>query len=150
MQTISNKVTSSLLNYLENGNEVDRCYAAKTLGNLKVKEATKALLARIKDEDIDVCIDAISALGKIKEASALPVLLESLEKDPDSDVKLAVTESLAHYQSEDAIDTLLKLAEERPEEMYFDQNEDWDSWWDLQEKAIVILGEMQVKKAFPV
>ncbi len=150
MQTMSNKVTSSLLNYLENGNEVDRCYAAKTLGNLKIKEATKALLERIRDEDIDVCIDAISALGKIKEPSALPVLLESLEKDPDSDVKLAVTESLAHFQSEDAIDTLLKLAEERPEEMNFDQNEDWDSWWDLQEKAIVILGEMKVKKAFPV
>ena len=150
MQTMSNQVTNSLLNYLENGNEVDRCYAAKTLGNLKVKEATKALLERIKDDDIDVCIDAISALGKIKEPSALPLLLESLEKDPDSDVKLAVTESLAHYQSKEAIDTLLKLAEERPEEMNFDQNEDWDSWWDLQEKAIVILGEMKVKKAFPV
>ncbi len=150
MQTMTSKVTTSLLNYLENGNEVDRCYAAKTLGNLKIKEATKALLERIKDEDVDVCIDAISALGKIKELSALPVLLESLEKDPDSDVKLAVTESLAHYQSKEAIDTLLKLAEERPEEMHFDQNEDWDSWWDLQEKAIVILGEMKVKKAFPV
>jgi len=150
VQTMSNKVTNSLLNYLENGNEIDRCYAAKTLGNLKAKEATKALLERIRDEDIDVCIDAISALGKIKEPSALPVLLESLEKDPDSDVKLAVTESLAHYQSKDAVDTLLKLAEERPEEMNFDQNEDWDSWWDLQEKAIVILGEMKVKAAFPV
>ena len=150
MQTMTSKVTTSLLNYLENGNEVDRCYAAKTLGNLKIKEATKALLERIKDEDVDVCIDAISALGKIKELSALPVLLESLEKDPDSDVKLAVTESLAHFQSKDAIDTLLKLAEERPEDMYFDQNADWDSWWDLQEKAIFILGEMKVKKAFPI
>ncbi|MCP3849183.1 MAG: HEAT repeat domain-containing protein [Gammaproteobacteria bacterium] len=147
---MSHKVTNSLLNYLENGNEVDRCYAAKTLGNLKAKEATEALLERIRDEDIDVCIDAISALGKIKEPSALPMLLESLEKDPDSDVKLAVTESLAHYQSKEAIDTLLKLAHERPEGMHFDQNEDWDSWWDLQEKAIVILGEMQVKAAFPV
>ncbi|NOQ79806.1 MAG: hypothetical protein GQ546_10450 [Gammaproteobacteria bacterium] len=147
---MSHKVTNSLLNYLENGNEVDRCYAAKTLGNLKVKEATSALLERIKDEDIDVCIDAISALGKIKEPSAIPVLLESLEKDPDGDVKLAVTESLAQYQSDEAIDALLKLAEDRPEQMEFDQNADWDSWWDLQEKAIVILGEMKVKKAFPI
>ena len=150
MQSMSDKVTNSLLNYLKNGNEVDRCYAAKTLGNLKIKAATEALLERTRDEDVDVCIDAISALGKIKEPSALPVLLESLEKDPDSDVKLAVTESLAHYQSKDAVDTLLKLAEERPEEMNFDQNEDWDSWWDLQEKAIIILGEMKVKEAFPV
>ena len=147
---MSHKVTSSLLNYLENGDEVDRCYAAKTLGNLKVKEATQALLERIRDEDIDVCIDAITALGKIKESSAIPVLLESLEKDPDGDVKLAVTESLAHYKSDDAIDILLKLAEDRPEEMDFDQNADWDSWWDLQEKAIVILGEMKVQKAFPI
>ena len=147
---MSHKVTNSLLNYLENGNEVDRCYAAKTLGNLKAKEATKALLERIRDEDVDVCIDAISALGKIKEPSAIPVLLESLEKDPDGDVKLAVTESLAQYQSDEAIDALLKLAEDRPEQMEFDQNADWDSWWDLQEKAIVILGEMKVKKAFPV
>ncbi|MCN4144966.1 MAG: HEAT repeat domain-containing protein [Thiohalomonas sp.] len=144
------KVTNSLLNYLENGNEVDRCYAAKTLGNLKVKEATSALLERIKDEDIDVCIDAISALGKIKEPSAIPVLLESLEKDPDGDIKLAVTESLTQYQSDEAINALLKLAEDRPEQMEFDQNADWDSWWDLQEKAIVILGKMKVKKAFPI
>ncbi len=150
MQTMSHKVTSRLLNYLENGDEVDRCYAAKTLGNLKVKEATQALLERIKDEDIDVCIDAISALGKIREYSAVPVLLESLENDPDGEVKLAVTESLAHYQTEEIIEILLKLAEDRPEEMAFDDNEDWDSWWDLQEKAIVILGEMKVQKAFPI
>ncbi len=147
---VSNKVTRSLLNYLESGNEVDRCYAAKTLGNLKIKEATEALLQRTRDEDVDVCIDAISALGKIREPSALPMLLESLEKDPDSDVKLAVTESLAHYQSKEAIDALLKLAAERPEEMHFDENDDWDSWWDLQEKAISILGDMQVKAAFPI
>lgn len=147
---LSHKVNDSLLNYLENGDEVDRCYAAKTLGNLKVKKATQALLERIKDEDIDVCIDAITALGKIKDISAIPSLLESLEKDPDGDVKLAITESLVHFQSQDAIDTLLKLAEDRPEEMDFDQNADWDSWWDLQEKAIVILGEMRVQKAFPI
>lgn len=150
MPTVSSKVTSRLLNYLESGNEVDRCYAAKTLGNLKVKEATEALLQRTRDEDVDVCIDAISALGKIKEPSALPMLLESLEKDPDSDVKLAVTESLAHYHSPESVATLLKLAEERPEEMHFDDNDDWDSWWDLQEKAITILGDMQVKAAFPI
>jgi len=150
VQTLSHKVTSSLLNYLETGDEVDRCYAAKTLGNLKATEATKALLARLQDEDIDVCIDAITALGKIKEPSAIPLLLESLEKDPDGDVKLAVTESLAQYKSEAAIDALLKLAEERPENMQFDQNADWDGWWDVQEKAIVILGEMQVAKAFAV
>ena len=144
------KVTERLLNYLESGDEVDRCYAAKTLGNLKVTTATSALLERIKDEDIDVCIDAIYALGKIKDFSAIPLLLESLEKDPDEDVKLAITESLAHFQSQDAIDILLKLAEDRPEEMDFDQNADWDGWWDLQEKAIVILGEMKIEKAFPV
>lgn len=147
---LSHKVNDSLLNYLENGDEVDRCYAAKTLGNLKVKKATPALLERIKDEDIDVCIDAITALGKIKDISAIPLLLESLEKDPDGDVKLAITESLVHFQSQDAIDSLLKLAEDRPEEMDFDQNADWDSWWDLQEKAIVLLGEMKVQKAFPI
>lgn len=144
------KVADRLINYLENGDEVDRCYAAKALGNLKMKEATQALLNRLQDEDIDVCIDAITALGKIKESSALPLLLESLEHDPDGDVKLAVTESLAHFESEDVINILLKLAEDRPEEMAFDENDDWDSWWDLQEKAIVILGEMKVQRAFPV
>ncbi len=150
MQTVSQKIINRLLSYLEKGDEVDRCYAAKTLGNLKVKEATTALMERIRDEDIDVCIDAIMALGKIKDISALPTLLESLEKDPDEDVKIAVTESLAHFKSKDSIKILLKLAEDRPEEMDFDENKDWDSWWDLQEKAIVILGEMKVKKAFPI
>ncbi|MCU7835885.1 MAG: HEAT repeat domain-containing protein [gamma proteobacterium symbiont of Taylorina sp.] len=150
MQTINHHVIDRLLNYLENGDEVDRCYAAKTLGNLKVKAATSALLERIKDEDIDVCIDAVTALGKIKDFSAIPSLLESLEKDPDSDVKLAITESLVYFQSQDAIDVLLKLAEDRPEGMDFDQNDDWDSWWDLQEKAIFILGEMKIQKAVPI
>ncbi len=150
MQTISHKVVNHLLSYLNDGDEVDRCYAAKTLGNLKSKNATSALLKHIRDDDIDVCIDAITALGKIKEPSAIPVLLESLEKDPDGDVKLAVTESLANYQSNEAIDLLLKIAQDRPENMIFDQNADWDSWWDLQEKAITILGEMKVTKAFPL
>lgn len=150
VQTINPEVTRSLLKYLAQGNEVDRCYAAKTLGNLRIKEASTALLERIKDEDVDVCIDAINALGKIKDPAAIPALLESLEKDPDEDVKLAITESLLHYQSEEAVDALLKLAEDRPEEMHFDQNADWDSWWDIQEKAITILGKKQIHKAFPV
>jgi len=150
VQTISHKVVNHLLSYLNDGDEVDRCYAAKTLGNLKSKDATSALLEHIRDDDIDVCIDAITALGKIKEPSAIPVLLESLEKDPDGEVKLAVTESLANYQSNEAIELLLKIAQDRPEDMAFDQNDDWDSWWDLQEKAISILGEMKVTKAFPL
>jgi len=158
--TMSQKVTNSLLNYLENGNEVDRCYAAKTLGNLKTREASNALVNRLRDDDIDVCIDAITALGKIKDSSVIPALLESLEKDPDGEVKLAVTESLASFhsegghseesQSKEIIDVLLKLAEDRPEDMNFDENDDWDGWWDLQEKAIIILGKLKVSRAVPL
>jgi HEAT repeat protein len=157
---MSQKVTNSLLNYLENGNEVDRCYAAKTLGNLKTREASSALVNRLRDDDIDVCIDAITALGKIRDSSVIPALLESLEKDPDGEVKLAITESLAHFhskeghseesQSEEIIDVLLKLAEDRPEDMHFDENDDWDGWWDLQEKAIIILGKLKVSRAVPL
>ncbi|MFK5986301.1 MAG: HEAT repeat domain-containing protein [Pseudomonadota bacterium] len=150
MQTISQKVINRLLSYLEKGDEIDRCYAAKTLGNLRVKEATTALMDRLRDEDIDVCIDAIGALGKISEPDTLPILIESLDKDPDGDVKLAVTESLAFFQNKATIEVLLKLAADRPEGMEFDDHDDWDNWWDLQEKAIVILGEMQVQKAFSV
>ncbi len=144
------KVTDSLLNYLNTGDEVDRCYAAKTLGNLRIESATPALLERLRDEDIDVCIDAITALGKICDPSALPLLLESLEKDPDCDVKLAITESLANFKNATTIETLIKLVEDRPEEMDFDENKDWDDWWDLQQKAIIILGEMKVEEAFPI
>ncbi len=153
--SISDKVADHLLKYLTEGNEVDRCYAAKTLGNLKSKKAISALLERMRDEDIDVCIDAVTALGKIREPSTLPMLIESLEKDPDGEIKLAVTESLACFVNKDlnsqqATELLIKIAQDRPEDMAFDENDDWDSWWDLQEKAIIILGEMRAQKAFPI
>jgi HEAT repeat protein len=148
------RVIDSLGSLLDSGDEVDRCYACKTLGVLGDSRVTDKLAQRLRDEDIDVCIDAAEALGRLGEAESIGVLVESMYKDPDGEVKVAVVEALGQigFQtgSEEVNTPLLNIAAQRPDDMIIDESDTWDCWWDMQLKAIEALGRMQTKEAVPV
>ncbi|MEH6626637.1 MAG: HEAT repeat domain-containing protein [Motiliproteus sp.] len=144
--TERNDVIKALIQLLGNGDEADRCYAARALGTLADNQATDTLIERLRDEDIDVCVDAATALGDIGDARATPALIESLMKDPDGEIKTAATEALGKIADPLAIDTLIEVAKERPEGLEADDGNSWDDYWDIQLKAVQALGQCGAQK----
>jgi len=132
------KVIDSLCHLITTGDEVDRCYASRTLGVLGETQAIPTLVQCLRDEDVDVSIDAAEALGRIGDPIVVPKLLESLTHDPDGEVKTAVVEALAQIEGVDVIAPLLEVAKVCPD------------WWDMQLKAVKALGRKRVKEAVPI
>jgi len=110
--------------------------------------AIPALIQRLRDEDIDVSIDAVEALGRIGNPEAIPALLESLTNDPNGEVKTAIVEALGKIGGEEVIAPLLEIAKSCPDDM--DDTQDWNDWWDMQLKAVETLGRLRVNQAVPV
>jgi len=157
--TDSNKATEELLlsakhnavhtisQWLNEGDELDRCCACRSLGTLGDHDSVNTLAEHLRDEDIDVCIDAVEALGLIGDSRAVTSLLESLDHDPDGDVKTMVVKALGKLGGEQAISRLLALAIFPPEDDEWDDDESWDSNWDIQLAAIQALGQLRVNAA---
>jgi HEAT repeat protein len=131
--------TEVLRKLLINGDEVDRCYAARALGIMGDKEAIEPLIDSLRDEDVDVCIDAVEALGRIGDVSAAASLIESLENDSSGEVCTAAAISLGQLGSKEAIESLKRVIKDRPERIEWDDQ--WDSWWDIQLEAVKTLGK---------
>ncbi|HDK38352.1 MAG TPA: HEAT repeat domain-containing protein, partial [Thiolapillus brandeum] len=115
--TTYKETIETLCQLVQTGDEADRCYAARTLGLLKDRTSIDILIERLRDEDLDVAIDAAEALGHIGAAEAVPALIESLENDPSGEVCSMVAAALGRAGSAEAIEPLLKIALERPEQM---------------------------------
>ena len=143
--TPQSQTTTALTKLLETGDEADRCYAARALGVFGDESAVDALIARLRDEDIDVCVDAAEALREIGDSKATPFLIESLENESSGEVCTAVVTALGRLGSEEANNALLKVAAERPEGL--DWDDDWDTWWDVQMEAIKALGAAKEERA---
>ena len=142
-------VTKRLQTLLTNGDEVDRCYAIQGLVTIRDVDSTKLITKCLRDDDIDVCVDAASALGELGGESVADTLIQSLINDPDGEVKVACVKALTNLGDYKATTHLLELAEHRPKEIDF-STEEWDPWWDMQLDAIKGLGKMQVTEAVPV
>ena len=141
-------VVEKLQTLISEGDEVDRCYAIQSLVTMGHNGANDLLVDCLRDEDIDVCIDAVNALAELGDHSSSEKLIESLLNDPDGEVKTACIRALASLSESKAIPLLLKIIEERPEDIAFEPN-DWDYWWDMQLESIQAMGTMQVKEAIP-
>ncbi|HEX8186584.1 MAG TPA: HEAT repeat domain-containing protein [Blastocatellia bacterium] len=96
----------TLLAYLKSPDTGTRREAARRLGERRERNqlAVEALsVAARKDEKRDVRAEAVEALGKIKDFSALPEMLDSL-KDPSEIVRGAAVKSLVMLYTEHDID----------------------------------------------
>jgi HEAT repeat protein len=144
------KVIETLCHLITTGDEVDRCHVSRTLGVLREKQAIPSLIQCLQDEDIDVSMEAAEALGRIGDAEAVPALLESLTHDPDGEVKTAVVEALGQIEEQKVIAPLLEIAKTCPDNMNWDEGNQWNAWWDMQLKAVKALGQKRVTEAVPV
>ncbi len=141
-------VVGKLQTLISEGDEVDRCYAIQSLVTMKHTGANDLLVNCLRDDDIDVCVDAANALAELGDHSTSEKLIESLLNDPDGEVKTACIKALANLGEREAIPHLLKIISERPEDIAFDTNE-WDYWWDMQLECIKAMGKMRVSEAVP-
>ncbi len=62
------------IKFLKNGNEIERCKAAKRLGELKAKEAMETLIEALNDSNEQVVAEAAWALGELGNTSAVDPL----------------------------------------------------------------------------
>jgi HEAT repeat protein len=144
------KVIDALCHLITIGDEVDRCYASRTLGIFGDTQAIPTLIQCLQDEDIDVSIDAADALGRIGEPSVVPALLESFTHDPNGEVKTAVVEALGKIEGKDVIAPLLEVVKSCPNNIAWDDGNQWNVWWDMQLEAVKALGRKRVTEAVPI
>ncbi len=99
----------ALIEALEAPEMGTRWNAALLLGELGAKAAVPALLARVeKDENARVRRRAIEALGKLRDVSAVPVLLQAL-KDSDRFVRRDAVRALGNLGDQSVIPAVLAL-----------------------------------------
>lgn len=147
--TENSQLIEKLRSLITDGDEVDRCYAIRTLQTIQDTSSTELLIEAMRDDDIDVSVDAIAVLGEQGGEQVTEKIIESLINDPDGEIKVACVRALASLKDDKAAFELLKLAEKPPEETSYASG-DWDFWWDMQLAAIRGLGEIQEVKAIPV
>ncbi len=145
---VQHQAIAALTSLLETGDEADRCYAARALGVFGDNSAVDALIARLRDEDIDVCVDAAEALREIGNSKAILPLIESLENDSSGEICTVIATTLGVLGGKEASEALLKVAAERPERL--DMDDDWDTWWDVQLEAIRALGKAKEERAIDI
>ncbi len=142
----------ALTKLLENGDEADRCYVTQALGKLTdpsiAPAISKRVLPYLRDKDIDVCVDAAATLGKLGGVGVTAALVESLEKDPDGEVKTAIARALGDLGDIAAVPELVRVMEERDEGIEIIED-GWDLWWDVQLAAVKSLGKLKAADAVP-
>lgn len=147
-----NKTIDALTLLLETGDEADRCYATQALGKLcepsVADSVSRKVLPFLRDKDIDVCVDAAATLGKLGGKGVADSLIESLEKDPDGEVKTAVAKALGELGDPSAIPELMRVMENRDDEIGYIED-GWDLWWDVQLAAVKSLGKLKANDAVP-
>lgn len=146
--TSSSSAVDALIVVLNRGDEVDRCHAAQALGRLRDPRALEPLYRHLQDEDLDVCVDAATALGHFNHEDAVQGLIDALHYHSEPDVKQAAVDGLSHSGTPRAIDTLQHLLT-RPDDIQWSETDAWDDWWDLQRQAVIALGEHAVAAAAP-
>ncbi len=134
------------------GDEADRCYAARAAGQAGIQSSRQALLNCLYHEDTDVCVDAADALGKLPPDDSTDDLVSHLitvvEQHPEGDAKAAAANALAKLDQPAALEAMLSWAKGNPTTNDF--VEEWDDWWDIQLDAIQALGRIGHEDAVPL
>ncbi|MCS7252759.1 MAG: HEAT repeat domain-containing protein [Armatimonadota bacterium] len=89
----------ALLSAVRSKEDLKRWGAAKALGEMRCKDATKELIKATKDKSEDVRIASVISLGRIGDPQAVPALLEALE-DESSKVRWHAYGALQRFGAE--------------------------------------------------
>lgn len=140
-------------NLVSSDYDVIRLKAVQALHQVKARDSVDCLLDALRDDDEDVRIDAVSALGDLGNWGVIPALTDNLVYDPCGEVKLACVKALSQLDGREAIPHLRQLVAGRTtsDAMVWDDDDafqtEWDDWLDIQIEAIRTLGRFQDKDA---
>ena len=118
----------ALKQVLKTGNSAHRCYAVQALGKIKDSGTLEDLIHCLEDEDEDVVIDAIGALGELEDVRAVPLLLDCYRNIPSGEVKVAVVESLGRIGGDPVVELLIEVLQGRGEDIEWATDGEWDDW----------------------
>ena len=125
---------------------VSRCCAVKALEKMNAddKASTERLVDLLLDQDADVRMDAVVALGRMKvEQAALP-LLENLENDPEGEVRIEVVKALSRINSSQTVERLIHCFKEDgyPGLDYLVDDLEFNACWEVQSSLMDALAEI--------
>lgn len=101
---------------LQDSNEIVRVTATYSVVYLPSDEAAQVLLPLLQDKSVFVRKETCYALGKTKNSLTVHPLLEILQKDKFPEVKVASVIALGEIGEVAAIDSLLKILQNKPKD----------------------------------
>jgi len=95
---------------LKSDNYLERAHAARSLGELRVRQAIPLLTTMLDDAHDYVRLQVVSALGLLMAHEAVPKLGEMLLKEPNEDIKVEIVLSLRNIGGSKVEEILTKVA----------------------------------------
>jgi len=137
--TSKDQAVDALIQALETGNEVHRCFAAQALGKIGDKRAVPPLTDHVQDMDMDVALDSIEALGFIGDPTPLPLLTEGFNLADVPEIKVNAITAMGRLGGENVIEDMIKALR-----LDVDMTDDtgWDASWDMNHIAVESLGRI--------
>ncbi len=146
-----NAVIGVLHEVLGRDNALSRCCAVKALQTMNADDevSTARLVDLLLDEDPDVRMDAVVALGRMKVAQAALPLLQNLEKDPEGEVRIEVVKALSRISSPQTVERLIHCFREDgyPELDYMVDDLEFNACWEVQSSLMDALAEIGDSRA---
>lgn len=90
-----------------------RLHAVSLLGELDCETSVEALRSASKDQNNEIRIAAVKALGNLSGNVAIPILQEVVGSDTNGDVRLAATQSLGQFSDGQVLNALAMAIEDR-------------------------------------
>jgi HEAT repeat protein len=146
-----NTVIGAFHEVLGRDDALSRCSAVKALQTMNADDAasTGRLVDLLLDQDPDVRMDAVVALGQMRvDRAALP-LLENLEKDPEGEVRIEVVKALFRISSTQAVERMIQCFKEDgyPELDYMVDDLEFNACWEVQSSLMDALAEIGDSRA---
>jgi HEAT repeat protein len=120
------KAVPALLSALTGEFYTVRARAARALGAIGAQEALQPLVKRLKDNELEVRVEAVKALGKFKLPATFDNMADLLLEDPQIEARQAATQALGETKAPEALPYLM-LALRDP------------FWWYEREQAAEVL-----------
>lgn len=136
---------------LTGDNSLSCCSAIQGLVKIHANDETsqQKLIELLRDQNPDVRMEAVNAIGQFKSTDAVQALLYNLQNDPEGDVRIEVVKALARIKSPDSVKPLIDCVREDgyPHLDLRSDDMDYSPCWEVQSQALNTLGEIDDPRA---
>ncbi|MGF1718669.1 HEAT repeat domain-containing protein [Vibrio kyushuensis] len=150
IEAANQKSQSLLIELLASGDEAQKCYSARAIGQSQIAAADAELNKSLYHADPDVVVDCVNALAQLNSGD-VAALEDVARNHPEGDARLAALNALSHHFSNASVRVLFEdFALGRQQNDQWGLASDWDDWWDIQIKAVSVLVEHATKNSLPL